>query len=438
MSSTINTQPRKLGSGFGPDNQFSVYLNEPNQGLINKISHEKVAILHHWIENQEKGIPVTEVLESRILANIMPDLLVDISITHLAKTLPPLLANLPLETKNLFNQETLLNKLDKRFVNSLIKSLPQELPEGLTASVLNQLLSKETLNDMLPKNGELDNRAYLLAYLIPALLDLMDDDQREKASVEIAKRLAPKNFNSIADETYFDLNLTSREHKITVENNGRTLIFRPQNEGAAQSLARYRGKIWKLDHTHIHLEKDGEEREYVLYENKEQKKSIEDKMQRDPNLDIAGEIHTVYRRLPKKYEHLEGTKKDAYWKYMAVATPLKIGAFNKDFQDIFDTLQQNGKLNEDKTLELTKNFQEAFLRKFNSSSVLYHAWGSLKSTTYGFRSGLSFNIIPTSIEISGEQYKKLKELFGSLTSLPEEKVLEPIDRKAGHRQIRML
>ncbi len=434
MNNNVDNQPRKLGSGFGPNNEFSVFLNEPNQGLINKISHEKAAILHHWIENHNKGIPITDVLEGRILANVMPDLLVDISITHLAKMLPRLLADIPEDIRNLFTQENLLDKLDQRFLNSLKISLPQELPEGVTWPLLNDLVSKESLLHMSSsKNNDIDNRAFLLAYLIPALLDLMEDDQREKASVEIAKRLAPRNFNVVADENYFDLNLKSQEHHITVENNGRTLIFRANNEGAEHSLAKYRGRIWKLDHTHIHLERDGEEREYRLYDSQEQKHNAENGIQRDPNLDIAGEIHTVYKRLPKKYVNLPDNKRDAYWKYMAVAVPLKIGAFNQDFKDIIDAIGLDGKLTENKSLTLRKNFQDIFLRKFKNPSVLYHSWGSLKSNTHGFRSGLSFNIIPESIEVSSSQYNKLKELFGTLDQLPDGKVLEPIDRKAGKR-----
>ena len=145
------------------------------------------------------------------------------------------------------------------------------------------------------------------------------------------------------------------------------------------------------------------------------------------------EIHTVYKRLPKKYENLDMNKRDAYWKYMAVAVPLKIGKFNQDFQDILDQLKTEKKLTVDKKLEMFKNFQEIFLTKFEASSVLYHSWGSLKSKTYGFRTGLSFNIIPNSIDISESQYNRFKELFGALISLPEDKVLEPIDRKACHR-----
>ena len=440
MSNNIDNQPRKLGSGFGPDNQFSVFLNEPHKGLINGLTPEKMAILHDWMEHHQKGTLITNVLDGRILASLMPDLLVDMSLIHLAKILPLLMLDLPEAVTHTFTQEALLNKLDTRFLNSLKKSLPNELPEGLTPSTLTQLFSKKSLKEM-TSHQDKDNptdRAYLLAYLIPALLDLMEDSQLEQASVEIAKRLAPKNFNAAADANYFDLQLTSQPHHITVENNGRTLIFRAQTEGSEPSLAKYRGRIWKLDHTHLHLERDGEEREYILYASRQQKKEVDNKVQRDPNLDIVGEIHTVYKRLPKKYENLDPAKRDAYWKYMAVAVPLKIGAFNQDIQDILDKLQPVGKLTENKPLELTKNFQDLFLRKFDASSVLYHSWGSLKSKTYGFRSGLSFNVLPTHIEIDDEQYNKLKKLFGALIPLPEEKVLEPIDRKAGNRQIRKM
>jgi carbonic anhydrase len=440
MNNNIDNQPRKLGSGFGPDNQFSVYLNEPNKGLINGLSPEKMAILHDWIAQHQKGSLITDVLDGRILAGLMPDLLVDMSLIHLAKILPPLMLDLPDEVRNAFTQEALLNKLDTRFLNSLNKSLPHVLPEGLKPSILIQLLSKESLKEMIshPDKDNPTDRAYLLAYLIPALLDLMEASQLEQASVEIAKRVAPKNFNAAADANYFDLQLTSQQHHITVENNGRTLIFRAQTEGSEPSLAKYRGRIWKLDHTHLHLERDGEEREYVLYESRQQKKDVDNNIQRDPNLDIVGEIHTVYKRLPKKYANLEAPARDAYWKYMAVAVPLKIGAFNQDFQDILNNLKQENKLSEDRTLELTKNFQEVFLRKFEASSVLYHSWGSLINKTYGFRSGLSFNILPATIEVDDKQYKRLTELFGSLIPLPEEKVLEPIDRKAGIRQIRKM
>ena len=203
-----------------------------------------MAVIHDWIEHQERGTPITDVLDGRILANIMPDLLVDISLKHLAKILPPLLNDLPIEVKNLFQEDGLLKKLDARFIKSLIKSLPHELPDGLNRSDLSDLLSQKSLQDMSLENGNITDRAYLLAYLIPALLDQMEDTHLERASVEIAKRLAPKNYHAVADAHYFDLQLTSREHGMTLENNGRTLIFRARSEGSQPSLAKYRGKIW--------------------------------------------------------------------------------------------------------------------------------------------------------------------------------------------------
>lgn len=439
----IQNTPRKLGSGFGPDNQFSVFLNEPNRGLINKLSTDKMSILHEWIHRSDQNKCITEVLDSRILAAILPDLLVDMSLVHLAKILPPLLLDLPDPIRNFFTQEGILDKVDRRFLNSLTKSLPLELSEGLTPAYLEQLLSRESLEQMKSyheKNtSERTDRAFLCAYLIPVLLEVMENSQLEQAVGEIAKRLAPKNFQAAADANYFDLQLTSQRHPITVENNGRTLIFRAQTENSeSPSLANYRGKFWKLDHTHIHLERDGEEREYVVYESQEQKNLVEQKALRDPNLDIVGEIHTVYKRLPKKYEKLDAEQRKNYWKYIAVAVPLRIGAFNQDFQDILDRLPQQNQLIENTPLDLTKNFQDIFLKKFNSQDVLYHSWGSLKSKTYAFRSGLSFNVIPSAIEVNSEQYNQLKKLFGSLVTLPEKDVLEPIDRKAGNRKFRII
>lgn len=438
MTANINNvEPRQLGSGFGPENQFPLFLNEPNRGLINNLSSDKIATIHDWINSQQEGKSITEVLDSRVIASIIPDILVDMSVRRLAKILPRLLADIPENAKDLFMDETLLNKLDTRFLNSLQKSLPQELPEGVTLSSLTDLLSQTSLRKMASSEKIMD-KAYLLAYLIPALLDVMEDAQLEKASVEIAKRLAPKNFNAAADANYFDLQLESQVHSIDVENNGRTLTFRAKTHASQPSLAKYRGRIWTLDHTHVHPEKDGEEREYVIFDSPSQKQEVDSKKLRDPNLDIVGEIHTVYKRLPKKYAHLPQKERDAYWKYMAVGVPLKIGAFNQDFDDILKEIDQEGRLTEDKTLKVTKNFQETFVKKFDAKSVLYHSWGSLKSITYGFRSGLSFNIIPQSIDISADQYARFKELFGTLKPLSEEKVLEPIDRKAGRRQIRKI
>ena len=78
-----------------------------------------------------------------------------------------------------------------------------------------------------------------------------------------------------------------------------------------------------------------------------------------------------------------------------------------------------------------------YQKALQANSIFYHSWASAKSKTPAFKeNGLIFNVVPDTIYVSQKQYDRFKQLFGEMAVLTEEKVLEPIERKANHRQIR--
>lgn len=400
-------------------NEFIIFKDEKYQGLINEFPKEKIPLINAWINSDEGNKKdITSILDNHTLALIIPDILVDLDVTRLSKILPNIIVNLPIEIKELFSHKEILKKLDKRFINSLKKSLPNDMPTYLDTETLSEFLSKDNIANINPE---------ILAYLIPALLDLMEYEDLEKASVAISKRLATKHFRAIADENYFKLNMETFNDQVTLKNNQRTLAFFANN---SQSNAQFRNKKWQLDHTHLHLEGNGEEREYKIYDSRKEFENVKNGVT-DPNLDIVGEIHTVYKRTSKRGD----------LKYMAVGFLLKIGEENPNFEKILSQIENMDKLTEDKKLDIFINYQKMFMPTFRkaqqTNSIFFHSWGSLKSKTPAFKAGLRFNVIPDAIEVSQTQYDRFKQLFGEMAVLTEEKVLEPIERKANHRQLRI-
>jgi len=351
MSTTIRT----LGEGFGRNNEFYLSLNEVNRGLIHALPKELQAHLCTWINEGGKARSIHEILDAKSLAAVMPDLLIDLDIPTLAKI------ELGQEIETLITKRSYIRRLDGRFVT--------KLSQGSPSSNL------------------------LRAYLLPAVLEVMDAKDREFVAKKMAERLLPKHFQMLVDPLYFQVQLQSRHHPIALNSNGRSLRFFPQS---AESRAHFRGKEWTLDHTHIHFELDGEEREYVL----------------EPSpFQVAGEVHTVFSRVSKQ----------GYKKYMAVGMPLTIGAPNKVLRRLFTQKVPSF------------NFQNIFMAGFDPNTALYHSWASLQSKTPAFQDGLRFAISPKPMELSQDQYKRLKALFGEMSDLDPAKVLNPIDRKAYRR-----
>jgi carbonic anhydrase len=386
--------------------------------LINDFPKEKIDLVREWINNNDTNKDITSILDRHTLALIIPDILVDIEVTRLSRILPNIIANLSGKIKELFSCEKVLEKLDKRFINSLKKSKPEHMPSSLDVKTISKFLSKDNIAKIDPE---------ILAYLIPAILDLMDNEELEKASVAIAKQLALKDYRAIADEKYFQLNIDMIKDQVTLKNNQRTIAFFAANN--SKSSAEFRGKKWCLDHTHMHFEGDGEEREYKIYNSRKEFEEVKKGM-RDPNLDIVGEIHTVFKRVSK----------GGNWKYLAVGFLLKIGEENRNFEKILRQVENMDRLTDDKKLDILINYQKMFMPTFQkaqqTNTIFFHSWASLKSQTPGFKAGLRFNVVPETIEVSQKQYDRFKQLFGEMAVLTEDKVLEPIDRKADHRQPR--
>lgn len=353
---------RQLGQGFGPNNEFYIWLGDKNKGITNPLSQSQLEKLKDWLEKGEEKEGLRD-----IFAAIIQDVLIDMDIPELAKI------KIPEHLHAIFSNEDYFDRLDPRFVLSLRNFYPG-LHGGMIRTMLQQPLSeKEKL---------------LFAYLIPALIDVMDKEDRLTAAYGIGVRLHPKHFHFLFDPNYFKVDLDPKNLKF--ENNGRTLRFLPMH-----LTAKFRGFLWKYDHSHIHL---GKEREYVLLPSDE---------------DTVGEIHSVFRR-----KVIFGGKE--YKQFMAVGVPLAIGKHNNP--GIESLISGNG----------TKiNFFELFLSTFDPDNALYHTWGSLISKTPAFIDGLRFSLSNTPIEVSRGQHDRLLKIFEEkMVPLDRSKILDPIDRRA--------
>lgn len=379
MISNSNQVPRTLGNGFGKGYEFIIDGKEPNQGLINAFPFEKKgAAVSAWI-NGYRNQKITDILDDHTLGQMVPDLLVNIDLTQLRKL------RLPENLYPLFSKSEYFDRLAPRFIATLRVSFPQ-----LSAETIPRLLIASGCDELKQKED------YLLAYLIPALLDVMDQNDRDRAAREIALLLKPKHFLPLADPEYFKLKMTSVPQAFNWEDNKRTRIFRPIAESEGTTIE-FRGKKYVLNHLHIHFELDGEEKEYLL-----------------PFLKAAGEVHIVFHRIPKHPEKKPPMAK----KFIAVAVPLTIGAHNEEIEKIISSSMPE------------IDVRKIFLKSLESPYL--HAWGSLFSSDFPFNSGLYFNICKDPLAITLAQYEKLK--IKQMDELDPSKVLYPIDRKA-HRRI---
>ncbi|MBA2653484.1 MAG: carbonic anhydrase family protein [Gammaproteobacteria bacterium] len=400
-------------------NEFLLFRDEKYRGLINDFPKDKMELINNWINsNDQENKDITSILDKDTLARVMPDVLVNLEVTRLIKILPKIIASLSEEIKASFSDEILLKKLDRRFVGSLKKSLRNDMPSKLDAKSLSLFLAKDNLVKIRPE---------LMAYLIPAILDLMEDKELEAASVAIAKQLDKKDYRMISNEKYFNLDLETVEDEVTVKNNHRTLAFYSSN---SLSTAFFKNKKWNLNNTHIHPEDEGQEPEYRIYESRKQLEEVRKGITRDPNLDTLAEVHTVYSRVSKR----------GNLKYMAIGFVFVKGKENENFNKLLNQVANLDQITDDMKLNLLINYQQFFMPTLQQAqqrnSIFFHSWGSLKSPTYGFKAGLQFNVVPDTIEISQNQYNRFKQLFGEMSVLTDDKVLEPIDRKADHRQPR--
>lgn len=371
---------RELGSGFGEYNEFYLRSDERYQGFINPLTTTQLDVVHRWLQTTEENPQIKE-----ILGAVLPDILIDMDIPEFAHF------KLPSFLHGLFTKTDYFDRLDPRFVLSIRNKFP-----GFDSAMFARMLKSPMTQD--EKN--------LTAYLIPALLNVMDREDRIFAAYEIAMRIHPKYFQLLDNPDYFKVRITSYEQHWELENNGRTLRYIPDKNAVNKTTAVFRNQIYELDHTHFHLERGEKEREYVIL---------------DAKYESVGEIHTVFRKTVKK-------PGDTHVQFMAVGVPLTIGKHNLDLDVLFDARKP------------VIDYQKLFMKTLDPDNAWYHSWGSLISKTPGFVDGLRFNLAPEPIEISEEQYKFMKDIFGTLKALDPNKILEPIDRQTGGRdkfQIRL-
>jgi len=449
-----SNKKRGLGLGFGVGKAFHLKSIEPNRGLINPIPFTQaflaemkqiakdtakkksitfLSALHDAVKSKLGHVTEQELHEitKDILALTIPDILVDINISRLDKMMPDLIRNFSNDVKKIFSQYALsqLNDEDgQRFLLSIVSSKYELFSGDHAEKIINDKIN-EINNHLTQNNMHLIDRE-IMAYLLPALLDRMNDNDLRIVSYAIANQLHAKYLLPIADENYFVPDLIASNDPITIRNaNKRSLQF---FANSSNTHVHFRNGDYTLQHAHIHFEKDGEENEYDLDGKK-----------------FDGEIHTVFEWNYKTGKRL-----------MAIGFPLEVplGAQdNEEIAKLIDSINaleavKQWRLSEKATdlildmkqLELSTNYKALFMKYFDEAksenSLLFHSWGSLRADTYGFRkAGLRFVIAPKPIAISAKQYQELKEIFGEMNkNLEEEDKLDPIDRKAGFRKERAL
>lgn len=455
-TSTVQTTGnRGLGLGFGAGNAFHLKSSEPNRGLINQLSFSKEFLSDIKTISRDsvakKNTTLLSALKNAVnlkldrvsedtldeiikdvVALTLPDLLVDINIKPLAITLPALIQELPHKIKQLFEKYKLNSFNDnegKRFLHSIIASKYQLFSGDDVETEISKKLNELNESLSIDKIDLIDTE--IMAYLVPALIDRMDDNDLKQIAYAIASQLPAKYLLPIADEHYFVPEFTSvDEEAIKISNaNKRSLRFVTDS---AHTRVYFRNKEYTLQHAHVHFEKDGEENEYDLNGNK-----------------FDGEIHVVFDH---NYKGNQEKKR-----LMAIGFPLKTSdTENIEIAKLLNSINQLPEIKQWRAsgqkdalkldmnqLDKATNFKELFMGSFekakNNDSLLFHSWASLRSDTYGFRqAGLRFVISPDPIEMTEAQYRQLKEIFGEMeTELKEKDKLDPIDRKAGHRQKRV-
>jgi hypothetical protein len=306
------------------------------------------------------------------------------------------------------------------------------------------------LNNINPKINLKDNDIY--AYLVPAIMDRLSDEQLKQVSTRIASHLAITDFKPLSSEKYEKLQLKLPPQEANITNaNQRSLQFftKPNGEEENDSGLDFRGKKYQFQHTHIHFEKDGEEQEFVV------------KGKDGKTINFDGEVHSVFDYTPPEKEGKTNRQK----RLIAVHYPLKVdkggSTDNPNVQELLDDVDANKqkwqeeinkwahrenkndgtpkpRLNLVKLLDFGKVFLNSMNEQSEKGQLLHFPWASWRSGTHGFRSGLRFIVSTQPIHVSETQYNKLKEIFGQMRNdLKEEEILDPIDRKAGWRKERI-
>ncbi len=435
---------RGLGLGFGEGNAFHILSKEPNRGLINQIPFTEnflneisvkmtaknnqsiLAILIEAVREQLPDKNEEEVLEvtKDILALTLPDLLVDINITRFKKIRTKLLGAFPEATKKIlmhYGLSAFCDDAGKRFLRSIVTS-----KYSLFAFEEKEQKIKEAITkiDEHLKTGSIELiDDEVLAYLLPAILDRLPDQELRIAAFEIANHVDSKFLAPLGDKDYFTPKVVAASSdKIVIKNtNKRSLqFFAP----SSNTVIKVRGDQFKKQHTHFHFERDGEEHEYDLDGQR-----------------FDGELHTVFEQNHKGKIRL-----------MAIGFPLKVIAEeNPRIAGLLQAINEleevrqwrasgkKGRLELNTTLANAQQVFVDYLKQANGDlNLLFHSWGSLRSDTYGFRAGLRFFISPTAITLSEQQYRDLKEIFGEMNKdLTETDKVDPIDRKAGYRKERV-
>lgn len=408
---SINNRSLSLGGFSTP---FNLFIEEDiYKPLIN-------------LELQSIKSPDEIVKDPKMLAKHLPDILVDLDITRLIKIIPNLILHMSETSKKRFSEEPILEKIDSSFLETVALAIPLEKrPSNIKEWSL--FLAPETIDNVDP---------FVLAYLIPAIMDRLNNEDLVTVSTEIAHNLTSKDFKAITVPHYFDLEFSFIPQKLLLKNNGRTLIFKPQT-GEEKSTVRFRDKKWEVDHAHIHIHsieqgRENEGREYRFYKTRAEYEKTKNTSE-DPNLRIIGEVHSIFKRVSGKNEKM---------KFMAVGIPLQLGSENEDLQCILDKLGKTKKIlvGETEAVEVPASifFQDIFMTGFSSHKVIYHSWGVSLPPPHLLSAGLKYNLIEKPILLSQAQYQFLKKLFGNLQELEPGKLLYPIDRKANYRKVRIL
>lgn len=434
---------------------------------------------HHYEDDAIKKIIPTA------LALFIPDVLIDMNVTRLSKKVIPEVMKNPdfrqlisesiknflhyddkgkakfftgeryadaFAMKNEEDAQVSLRFLKSIIVSKFMKDNPGLVPkqdveqwkdkvfEEQLAYLYSQLTGKNPsridLDKVIPKINLDDNQVY--AYLIPAIVDRMNDEALKKSAVIITPHLNIHEYKPIAFENYFNPEIKMAEETVNLSNqNQRSLQFfaRANKGGSLNSSLTLRDKVYRFQHTHIHFERDGEEKEYQV-------KDKEGKI-----IKFDGEVHNVFEYILPKEENESAPRK----RLLALGSPLQIvDIANPAIQELLDEVNKieqsrkstDTKLPESYFIQLQKkiDFGKVFMNSINTQNgdgLIYHSWASLRSSTHGFQSGLRFLISTQPIQVSREQYDSLRKLFGTMrTNLQEDEILDPIDRKAGWRKER--
>lgn len=457
---------RPLGLGFGLGITFLIFYYQQLRLLINPAAIKNMAskrdALQHWI-NKHASVKTASEINSlighddivsvlkneKLLGEIINDVLDDRSVLQLSKRLPFIIENLENNVKALFSKsetlerfhqaylkswenyanlhEILKNQLKKRAdlpkkpnhplgtFNFFLEKMqaekqeffPTKLPDPTDENFITEMrhiLSIENIARIHPT---------LMATLVPIVLYYMNENDRTKVAVEIAKQLPPKYFKIAAQENYSVFKQTAHHDELlnaSIDTTGRAIVFRPQKDSVT-STYEYRGYQWKLNHVHIHFELEGEESEYSVHQS-EESLALAAKNAKNGvgsiSTSAAGEVHIV----------LERVSAAGHQRLMAVGFVMQVNT-DPDYKgnpEIAKLLEQY-----EGAETISFNVQKAFMPNLDVAQahdlVIDSSWASTESPTHAFQAGLRFLVVlpneelKTTVQVSQSQYNKLREIF---------------------------